>query len=355
MKISDRLYSHQNSVRSLTRRLSEHPTGVHASSGFQTTEIDQDIKFHKSFAKFLGIDQVLVEQIRLKQIQMPDKTPLEIAATPTKKSKPSSPRELSPLPAKAPPTVEAQTVEPPTAQPLTVEPPAVETLTTSSQPVSTTTDFVPSVSTADICRQPSEPVPATIPVIPAPKPLTGQTRKIPIPRLPKKTEELLQPLPTPSDRATKLLSYRGMPKWQPARCAWDQDEQVSFVEGDLCIFWPPKDWKKLDPQQKLLQWQFAAMSLMKACGDDYIQVTQSHLLDQFNFLALRGTAEQRAPKNSPSYMLCKSLLYTYELLRAIANGKHRDDSWLTMVVLFLFDSLHPINNLSVKQGRVFLG
>ena len=70
---------------------------------------------------------------------------------------------------------------------------------------------------------------------------------------------------------------------------------------------------------------------MKTCGDDYIQVTQSDLLDEYNFLALPGTAAQRAPKNSPSYMLCKSLLYTYELLRAIANGKHRDDRWLTMV------------------------
>ena len=97
-----------------------------------------------------------MEQIRLKQVQIPVKTPLEIASTPTKKAKPSSPRELSPLPAIAPPTAEPQTVEPPTAQPLTVEPPAVETLTTSSQPVSTTTAFIPSVSTADICHQSSE-------------------------------------------------------------------------------------------------------------------------------------------------------------------------------------------------------
>ena len=80
------------------------------------------------------------------------------------------------------------------------------------------------------------------------------------------------------------------------------------MEGDLCIFWPPKDWKKLDPQQKLLQWQFAAMSLMKALGDNYVQVTQSDLIDQFNFLALLGTAAHGAPKNSSSYMVSKSRL-----------------------------------------------
>ena len=40
VKISDRLYSHQASVRSLTRRLSEQPTRAHAFSYFETAEID---------------------------------------------------------------------------------------------------------------------------------------------------------------------------------------------------------------------------------------------------------------------------------------------------------------------------
>ena len=70
---------------------------------------------------------------------------------------------------------------------------------------------------------------------------------------------------------------------------------------------------------------------MKARRDNYMQVTQSDLLDHFNFLALPGTAAHRAPKKSSSYMLCKSRLYTYELLRAMANEEHHDDQWLTMV------------------------
>ena len=87
---------------------------------------------------------------------------------------------------------------------------------------------------------------------------------------------------------------------------------ISFVEGVVCIF-------------------CISITPMKAGGDNYMQVTQSDLLDQFNFLALTGTAAHRAPKKSSSYMLCKSRLYTYELLRAIANGEHRDDQWMTLV------------------------
>ena len=108
VKISDRLYSHQTSVRSLTRRLSEQHTRA------------QDNKFHNTFAKFLGIDQVLVGRIMLTKVQMPVKSLCRSHLLP-----PRSPnffhRELSPLPAIAPPTVEVHTVEPPTAEPLTVD------------------------------------------------------------------------------------------------------------------------------------------------------------------------------------------------------------------------------------------
>ena len=122
----DMLNSHQTSVRNLTRRLSEQPTGAHAFLDFETVEIDEDKKYYNTFARFLSKDPVLVDQIRLKKVQMPVKIPLEIASTQTKSKPSSSPRELSSLPAKAPPTVEAQNVEPPTAQALTVEPPAVD-------------------------------------------------------------------------------------------------------------------------------------------------------------------------------------------------------------------------------------
>ena len=37
-------------------------------SDFETADIDEDKKYHNTFAKFLGIEQLLVEQIRLKQV-----------------------------------------------------------------------------------------------------------------------------------------------------------------------------------------------------------------------------------------------------------------------------------------------
>ena len=109
------------------------------------------------------------------------------------------------------------------------------------------------------------------------------------------------------------------------------EEDVSFVEEDLTIFRPPKKWSTLDPRQKLLQWEFAAMQIMKARGEDYVSICQTDLLDRFNFLALPGTAAHKTPRHSPSYMSSKSRLYTYELLRAIANGKHKDKQWLSMI------------------------
>ena len=72
----------------------------------------------------------------------------------------------------------------------------------------------------------------------------------------------------------------------PARWAWDVKLDVSFVQKDLTIFCPPKKWSTLDPQQKLLQWEFPAMQIVKARRENYVSITQTDLLDRFNFLAL---------------------------------------------------------------------
>ena len=123
----------------------------------------------------------------------------------------------------------------------------------------------------------------------------------------------------------------GMPQWQPARRAWDKEEEVELTEGTLTICWPPRKWKDLDPQQKLLPCEFAAMQILKVRGDEYQSITQTDLLDQFNFLALPGTVSHKPPRGSSSYMANKGRLYTYELLRAIANEEYQDNNWLSMV------------------------
>ena len=50
-----------------------------------------------------------------------------------------------------------------------------------------------------------------------------------------------------------------------------------------------------------------------------------------NVLALPGIAVHKAQRHSPSYMSSKSRLFTYELLRAIANWEHKDKEWLSMI------------------------
>ena len=116
-----------------------------------------------------------------------------------------------------------------------------------------------------------------------------------------KIQEPREPLPTLSTqrtRAAKLLKMGGMPQWQPA---WGKDE-VEFIEGTMTISWPPRKWKDLDPRQKLLRREFAVMQILKARGADYLSVTQTDLLDKFNFLGLPGTDPHKPTRRSSSYM-----------------------------------------------------
>lgn len=141
--------------------------------------------------------------------------------------------------------------------------------------------------------------------------------------MPNKQVDDLPTGPSMDYRATKLLKMGGMPHWQPARRAWDNEEEVSFTEGELTLFWPPKGWKNLNRDQKLLQWEFASLSLLKARGTDIITKERADVLDSFNFLALPGTAPHKLSKSSEQYMLLKSRFFNYETLRAIANGDLR--------------------------------
>ena len=73
------------------------------------------------------------------------------------------------------------------------------------------------------------------------------------------------------------------------------------------------------------------MQIVKTRGEDYLSITQTDLLDRFNCLVLPGTADHKAPRHSPSYLSSKSRLYTYELLRVIAYGEHKDKQCLFMI------------------------
>ena len=80
-----------------------------------------------------------------------------------------------------------------------------------------------------------------------------------------------------------------------------------------------------------MQWEFAALSILKARGENYIHIQQGDLLDTFNFLALPGTAAHKVNKSVPSYLTIKSRFFNYSTLRAIAVGELKDEKWLTML------------------------
>jgi len=131
-------------------------------------------------------------------------------------------------------------------------------------------------------------------------------------------------------RASQLLRRGCMPQLQPARREWKEGQVVQFVEGDFTLSWPPKNFTSITPDQKLLQWEFAAMSLLRAKGEDTTAIDRCTLLDTFNFLALPGTAGHRTPKSKLS-PLVKARYFTYEALRRIALGQDKNEKYLALL------------------------
>ncbi|KAH3738144.1 hypothetical protein DPMN_044772 [Dreissena polymorpha] len=96
-----------------------------------------------------------------------------------------------------------------------------------------------------------------------------------VPRLP----------PTPSNqmRAKKLLAMGAMPLFSPARREWDQDEAVTFLEPKFK--WPPRGWKGMSADLRLMLTEFQAMSILQARGCNF-KFERVELLNAFNFLVL---------------------------------------------------------------------
>ena len=288
--LSDHIFKDTNSIRSLTRRMGSLPI---PSSPFSFLDPQEDTQpQHKThLSKFLGISDHLVEKLLRKQVAI--KRVLESSETDSTPKKPRSgfPNDISPRPAQCPPEVASSAHK--------VQVTHIVSHTPVPEPVSIISSMSSNISAQPNHQKPCyEPLPAG---------------------------------PTLDYRATKLLKMGGMPQWQPARRAWDQEEEVSFVEKELTIFWPPKGWRDLSPQQKLMQWEFAALSILKARGENYIHIQQGDLLDAFNFLALPGTAAHKVNKSVPSYLTIKSRFFNYSTLRAIAVGELKDEKWLTML------------------------
>ena len=115
-----------------------------------------------------------------------------------------------------------------------------------------------------------------------------------------------------SSNVSGILAWGGMPLFPPARRNWEKT--VTFAYAGKTLEWPPQNWIRMTPDQKLLNWEYAAMSLEQASGMSSV-VDRGDLLDKYNFLALPGT--KFPPLDSP---LRKARYYVYETIRRSTNS-----------------------------------
>lgn len=159
-------------------------------------------------------------------------------------------------------------------------------------------------------------VSAAVPVLPPSSPPVSQP-----------TVFTTDPPVTPSgsivQRAKRLLNHGCMPLLPPARRQWIREEMVNLTSGQVTIAWPPKGFQLMSKDRKLLEFEFAALSLKRSkdTGSDF---DRARLLDEFNFLALPGSLDLSPQKaNNPP---AKSRFYLYQMVRSVACGLSNSSS-----------------------------
>lgn len=125
------------------------------------------------------------------------------------------------------------------------------------------------------------------------------------------------------ERALKLLSSGSMPLMTPARRKWNTDSTVALPLPGAFQAWPPAKWKALTPDAKLLLWQTTATQLALLCGMD---VNRELIMDNFNFLALPGTKENKFTK--PTSI---TRFHNFRLIRRIAKGTDHSQDAIEML------------------------
>ncbi|KAH3741266.1 hypothetical protein DPMN_047988 [Dreissena polymorpha] len=126
--------------------------------------------------------------------------------------------------------------------------------------------------------------------------------------------------PTPSAKllrfkARSMLVDGNMPLYPSAKRDWATVEEESILVLPN-LLWPPKNWRRLTPDQRLLAVEFASMSLTQTENNSSLLLPErSFLIHNFHFLVLPGSA------GFPLDNKAKARLYTYQSLLDIANGK----------------------------------
>ncbi|KAK3609185.1 hypothetical protein CHS0354_013722, partial [Potamilus streckersoni] len=124
------------------------------------------------------------------------------------------------------------------------------------------------------------------------------------------------------NRARKLLKAGCMPLFPPARRDWDKEEIVEFTAGPVSIRWPPRSWKKMSADGKLLSVEYAAMTLEASLTPGHIpNIDRGDLIDRYNPLVLPGTSFVLTDHPFRKYRY-----YNNEVLCIIAIGQDIPDS-----------------------------
>ncbi|KAH3856004.1 hypothetical protein DPMN_098584 [Dreissena polymorpha] len=125
-------------------------------------------------------------------------------------------------------------------------------------------------------------------------------------------------VPTPANtllqtHATALLVSGAMPLLPPSKRDWSSvpDEAITLVQG---LRWPPKGWRNLSPDCRLLALEYAATSILQSTAVSWSITNRWLLVHQFQHLMLPGTAGILLDNSG------KARHYLHETVREIASG-----------------------------------
>ncbi|CAC5422629.1 unnamed protein product [Mytilus coruscus] len=128
---------------------------------------------------------------------------------------------------------------------------------------------------------------------------------------------------TARERARTLLRKGGIPLFPAGRREWNQEEVIPLITIPAVVSWPPKNWKKMTPEQKYFNWEYASFALELNSGKQ-LQFSKEELLLKYQFLVLPGT---KTPTGSEeNTMATKSRFYLYQALAYIIKSDKEDAS-----------------------------
>ena len=134
-------------------------------------------------------------------------------------------------------------------------------------------------------------------------------------------------------QAKDILTMGCMAAVPPARGKW-AETIFNFSIGDAQFKWPPKDWREMNSDKKLHAWELVSTQLEFLLIGSFPTMERIDLLDEYNFLPLPGTKEQK--QRDKDNILRKARYYNYECIREAATLQ---DTRFTAIVTMLFQTM----------------